>query len=175
MSLVPIQGKHATKVAKRRATPAGVDVVRRTLQDYADRGVFKGFSERKGRTGATEFRFTWLTREPMVLEYDAKEERLTFRHLLPQVPRGSAIAAAVQELVESRSSKRIPEHRRLDPRRVRADGTQYGGRWSLRLQVAPRQHEYAVRKGVNLVNEVFTLLRASYPDYLWDVFGLPSE
>jgi hypothetical protein len=28
---------------------------------------------------------------------------------------------------------------------------------------------------VNLVHEIFTLLQASYPDYLWESFGLPAE
>jgi hypothetical protein len=32
-----------------------------------------------------------------------------------------------------------------------------------------------VQKGVNLVHEIFTLLRVSHPEYLWTAFGLPAE
>jgi hypothetical protein len=45
--------------------------------------------------GATEFRFTWLTREPLVLHYDPHAATLTFKGLLPGVARGSPLLAAV--------------------------------------------------------------------------------
>lgn len=137
--------------------------------------MFQGLSERTRRAGVIEFRFRWLTREPLVLEYDAKEETLTFKHLLPQARRGSEIAGAAQALIEEQSRPGVAPHRRIDRRKAEAEGRVARGHWSLRLQVKGRQHEYAVRKGVNVVNELFTLLRASYPDYLGEVFGLSSE
>ncbi|HUE89088.1 MAG TPA: hypothetical protein VMO26_23665 [Vicinamibacterales bacterium] len=55
--------------------------MRAALRQYADRGVFRGFSEKARPGGATEFRFTWLTREPLVLRYDPRGATLTFKGL----------------------------------------------------------------------------------------------
>ncbi|HUE89087.1 MAG TPA: hypothetical protein VMO26_23660 [Vicinamibacterales bacterium] len=38
-----------------------------------------------------------------------------------------------------------------------------------------QHHAYAVQRGVNLVNEIFTVLQASYPEYLSEAFGLAVE
>jgi hypothetical protein len=145
------------------------------LLAYANRGVFRAFSERALRGGKQAFRFTWLTREPMTMIWDQAEGTLTFDELLPDVARASPLLAEVQELVGSRSSRSLPEHRRIDPRRARAECTWRRGTVSVVLHVRGRHQAYAVRKGVNLVNEIFTLLHASYPDYLWEAFGLPAE
>ena len=49
------------------------------------------------------------------------------------------------------------------------------GAVSVVLYVKGRHHAYAVQKGVNLVNEMFTLLQVSYPEYVWDALGVPAE
>ena len=43
------------------------------------------------------------------------------------------------------------------------------------LFIKGAHREYALRKGVNLIHEIFTALQASHPDYLWEAFGLPAE
>ena len=149
--------------------------MREALQGYADRGVFRGFSERKGRGGTREFRFTWLTREPITLVYDAAAATLTFRDLLPDVARASPLLAEVQELVGNRSSRALPAHRRIEARRVALTCSYRRSAVSVILQVKGRQHAYAVQRGVNLVNEIFTLLQASFPEYLCEQFALPAE
>jgi hypothetical protein len=57
-----------------------------------------------------EFRFTWLTREPVILRYDPRNESLTFKELLPGVARASPLLADVQALIGSRSSRSLPAH-----------------------------------------------------------------
>jgi hypothetical protein len=145
------------------------------LRQYADRGVFRGLSERRARRGVHEFRFTWLTREPIVLRYDPRGASLTFKELLPGVARASPLLADVQALVESRTSRTLPAHRRIDPRRVAVACSHRRGAVSVVLSVKGSHPAYAVQKGVNLVHEIFMALHASYPEYLWDVFGLPAE
>jgi len=51
------------------------------------------------------------------LEPEAR--RLTFRDLLPNVPHRSAMDRAFRAWVSERASEALPEHRRIDPRRVR--------------------------------------------------------
>ena len=145
------------------------------LRQYADRGVFRGFSESTRSQGVQEFRFTWLTREPMRLRYDRTAASLTFVGLLPGVARASPLLADVLALVESRHARTLPAHRRLDKRRATVECSYRRGSLSLVLHAKGGNHAYAAQKGVNLVNEIFTLLQASYPEYLWDTFGVPAE
>ena len=151
------------------------DAVRDSLQRYADRGVFGGFSARTGRRGATEFRLTWLMPAPMSLTFDPAASTLTFNQLLPGVARASPLVAEVQEFIGSRSVRTVPAHRRLDARRVTARCVYRQRGVSVVLDVVSRHEAYAVQKGVNLVHEIFTLLRVSHPEYLWTAFGLPAE
>jgi hypothetical protein len=46
---------------------------------------------------------------------------------------------------------------------------------SVVLVIKGANRAYAVQKGVNLVHEIFVVLQASYPEYLWERFGLPAE
>lgn len=137
--------------------------------------MFRGLSERKRRDGVREFRFTWLTREPIVLRYDSRRRSLTFKDLLPGVARASPLLADVQALVESRTSQALPAHRRIDARRVVVACAHRRGAVSVVLSLKGPHRVYAVQKGVNLVHEIFVTLQASYPEYLWEVFGLPAE
>jgi hypothetical protein len=137
--------------------------------------VFRGFSERRGRSGIREFRFTWLTREPVVLRYDPRGPSLTFKELLPGVARASPLLAEVQALVGSRTSRALPTHRRIDRRRVGVECAYRRGAVSVVLVIKGANRAYAVQKGVNLVHEIFVALQASYPEYLWEQFGLPAE
>jgi hypothetical protein len=145
------------------------------LQQYADRGVFRGLSEQAGRGGVREFRFTWLTRQPVVLRYDPRRLSLTFKELLPGVACASPLLADVQALIGSKSSRTLPAHRRIDPRRATVTCSCRRGAVSLVREIKGRHAGYAVQKGVNLVHEIFTVLQSSYPDYLGEVFGLPAE
>jgi hypothetical protein len=152
----------------------GADVIARSLRRYADRGVFRGFTSRADRRGRLEFQFTWLTREPVTITYEPKSGALTFRHLLPGLRRSSALAD-VTELIDDRNRRSVPGHKRVDGRRAQISWFIARGGLSLTVTVKGRHHEYGVRRGLNLVNDLFVLLHASYPDYLTEHFGLPAE
>ena len=150
--------------------------VRKALQQYADRGVFRGFSETRGRrSGTQEFRFTWLTREPMVLSHDSAAATLTFKELLPEVARASPLLADVEALIRAQSGPTVVKHRRIDRRRLDVRCVHRRGRVSVVLHTKGRVGAYAVQRGVNLVHAIFMLLQTTYPEYLWEAFGLPAE
>jgi len=111
----------------------------------------------------------------MSLTFDPAASTLTFNQLLPGVARASPLLAEVQEFIGSRSVRTVPAHRRIDPRRVTVRSVYRRRAVSVVLDVVGRHEAYAVQKGVNLVHEIFTLLRASHPEYLWTAFGLPAE
>jgi hypothetical protein len=141
------------------------------LQAYADRGVFRGFSEvRDGH-----FSFVWLIRREMELSVDTAKQVLRFRRLLPGVPAGSAMYAELKSFIRQRHDCALPEHRRIDRRRAEASCTNRGGCVSLSLKVKNHHYAYGVNRLVNLAHELFLHLREAYPDYLAENFDVPQE
>lgn len=148
-----------------------LNIVRESLQAYANRGVFRGFSEvRHG-----QFRFTWLVRHQMKLSVDAAQRVLSFKRLLPAVPARSAMYAELRDFIEQRHDSALPEHRRIDRRRAEVTCSNRGGFVSLSLKVKKNQYAYGVNKLVNLVHELFLHLRDVYPEYLMENFDVPQE
>lgn len=154
----------------------------RALREYADRGVFRGFSHDADSVGRDELRFRWLAGSTFRVRVDPESRRLTFLELLPNVPHRSAMDRAFREFVRGRSSENLPEHRRIDSRRVAVSCTNRGGRVSVALALRRRGAKeredwaYAARKGVSLVNEIFQgFLRGPYYEYMVQNFGEPEE
>src|SRR5262245_56995835 len=113
-----------------------LNVVREALQAYADRGVFRGFSETKnGR-----FQFVWTMRHQMELIVDTATHTLKFARLLPGVPAKSKLYAELKEFIEGRHDRHLPEHRRIDRRRAEVSCTSRGGYVSVSLKVKNNQY-----------------------------------
>jgi hypothetical protein len=153
----------------------GTDAITQALQRYADRGVFRGFSARRGPAGRREFRFTWLVPQSITLAYEPRRGALTFRNLLPGAGRDPALSRELKAVVKDYAGRAVPAHRRIDQRWARVTCWVRGGHFSIALTVTGPHHEYAVQKGLNLVNAVFVLLHSTYPDYLIKYFGFPEE
>ncbi len=145
------------------------------LQQYADRGVFRGFRATPGPRGRVEYRFMWLLRRPMHAVFDPRRGMLTFATLFPGVDASSEMVAGLKALVASRSKTGQPAHKRIDARRARLSCATRKGDWSLSVQIRGANHEYAVRRALNLINELFVSLHDEYQDYLIERFGLSTE
>ncbi|HEX4951217.1 MAG TPA: hypothetical protein VFZ34_31460 [Blastocatellia bacterium] len=148
-----------------------LQIVRESLQTYAERGVFRGFSE--GKPG--QFTFVWFYQHPMELIVDPKAHALRFKQLLPGVPARSAFAAELKCFIAERQDEALPDHRRIDRKRAEVSLTNRGGVVSLALKVKRNDYAYGVNKLVNLVHELFVHLRAEYPEYLVENFDVPQE
>jgi hypothetical protein len=146
-------------------------VVRESLQTYAERGVFRGFSE--GKPG--QFTFVWFYQHPMELMVDTKAHVLRFRQLLPGVAARSALAKELKDFLQARHDEALPDHRRIDRKRAEVTLTNRGGGVSLALTVKRNDYAYGVNRLVNLVHELFMHLRAEYPEYLMENFDVPQE
>lgn len=149
--------------------------MRARLQGYADRGVFRGFSEQRKVGAAHRFRFAWLGTRPLTLSYAPTTGTFVFRDLLPGVPAGSTLAQDLRTFVSGRASPTLPAHRRVDRRRARIRGTVTHGALSLELVATRNHHEYGVQKVVNLVHELFLYLHTYQPEYMWEQFDAPQE
>jgi hypothetical protein len=150
-------------------------VVRERLQGYADRGVFRGFSEQAPTGGRHRFRFSWLGTRPLSLGYTPETGTFVFRNLLPNVRARSPLHRDLQAFVADRASPRLPAHRRVDRRRARVRCPLSRGAMSLELVATRNHHEYGVNRVVNLVHEIFLYLHAYQPEYMWENFDVPEE
>lgn len=161
----------------RRPGPAldELDEVRAVLQDYADRGVFRGYTEQAARRGRILFRFTWLARHPYDLHYEPASGTFVFLNALPNVGSRSPLSYALKKFVGGRSAEDLPDHRRIDPARASVSASVRQG--DLRLQVVAEsgQHGYAANRVVNLLHEVYLHLNGYYPEYLWEHYGASQD
>lgn len=150
-------------------------VVDATLQTYADRGVFRGFSATDAPRGLRHYRFVWLTRRPMVVTLAPPRRRMTFVRLFPDVARTPGVASALQQALARASRRTTPAHRRLGPRRGTITCRRDGKDLSLSLTIAPGTGVHAVKAALGIVNDLFQLLHECYPDYLAAHFGISDE
>lgn len=148
-----------------------LQVVRESLQTYAERGVFRGFSE--GKPG--QFTFVWFYQHPMELIVDTKAHVLRFKQLLPGIPARSELTKELKIFLQARHDAALPEHRRVDRTRAEITFTNRGGVVSLALAVKRNEYAYGVNRLVNLVHELFVHLRAEFPEYLVENFDVPQE
>jgi hypothetical protein len=158
-------------VSQRQMTNKPLNVVREKLQAYADRGVFRGFSEIKnGR-----FQFVWVVDHRMELSVDTAKHELRFIRLLPNVPAKSALYAELKSFIERRHDKELPEHRRIDRKRAEVSCANRGGFVSVSIKVKSDQYAYGVNRIINLAHELFLHLRERRPEYLMENFDVPQE
>jgi hypothetical protein len=150
---------------------SSLNVVRENLQAYAERGVFRGFSEVK----SGQFKFSWLIHHQMELIADTTKQVLRFKQLLPGVPADSPLYAELKEFIAYRHHRELPPHRRIERRRAEVSCANRGGYVSISLKVKNNQYAYGVNRIVNLVHELFVHLRDAHPDYLVENFDVPQE
>ncbi len=149
--------------------------VRECLKEYADRGVFRGYTERPARLGRIVFRFSWLARHPYDLQYDPRTGTFVFLNALPNVEARTPLARALKTFVAGRSDESLPEHRRIDPARANMSAFIRGGDMRLSVVAEPGHHAYAANRVVNLMHEVYLHLHAYYPEYLWANYDVSEE
>ena len=152
----------------------GLAAVRERLQGYADRGVFRGFSEEPTRGGRHRFKFLWLN-TTFVLSYVPVTGALFFRELLPNVSARSSVGIALRSFVKSRAGLNVPDHRRIDPRRAAVQGYVRSGAFSVVITAKKNYHGYGVHRAVNLIQEIFVQLHTYFPEYMVENFDAPQE
>jgi hypothetical protein len=145
------------------------------LQAYADRGVFRGFSEGRPQIGKASFSFLWMSPRRLDFIVDTGKGTLTFKHLFPNVPSGSIIHKDLKRFLAERYNGGLPSHRRLDKKRAEIICTNRNGAISLSIKVKNEDYRYCLNKIVNLVHELFVHLGDSYDDYMCENFDARQE
>ena len=109
--------------------------------------------------------------------YDPAHQKLTFSELLPGIERHSDMHRELKQFLHTRSSRAVPAHRRIDPRKANVTLGYDAGKISLIVSLNPSHLEYGVRKAVNLIHELFVtfLRRPMYFDYMVEHFHLDPD
>lgn len=123
--------------------------------------------------GKIEYRFLWLTKKPTTAVFDTKAKTLTFPSLLPDVDRPTA--SLLKSVIDARSDRSQPDHKRIDARKARISGVVRRGDLSITTEIRGNNHDYAVSKALNVINEMFVMLHEHRPEYLIDQFGMSAE
>jgi hypothetical protein len=153
-----------------------VTAVSEQLKTYAQRGVFRSFSQTRAEGSHAEFCFYWLWDLPFHLSFDGKRKTLAFKRLLPGVPAGSELNTELKAFIQARCSNNQPEHRRLDPKRVSIQYSNLRGKVSITFLVLEDDYHYGVKKALNLVNEIFVaFLNVYFPEYMTQYFRRPED
>jgi hypothetical protein len=160
---------------EKRMPTKPLDVVRKSLQVYADRGVFRGLNEVKPRHGKESFTFVWLGDRPLELGIDTEAALLKFKHLLPNVPSNSELYSELKRFLTSRSAEDLPRHRRIDSKRAEVVWMNRSGNVSIALRVRNNQYAYGLNRLINLVHDLFVKLNDSHPEYMCETFDVPQE
>lgn len=135
--------------------------------------MFRGFRATPIARKRVEYQFLWLTKKPVTAVFDPIARRLTFPSLLPQIDRHGA--ALMKSVIDERTGKSQPEHKRIDARRGRIASAVRKGDVSVTIEIRGQNHEYAVSKALNLINDLFVTLQEHHPEYLIDRFGFSTE
>lgn len=145
------------------------------FQSYADRGVFRGFSVSDATRGLRRYRFVWLTQRPMLVTLSPARGVLTFARLFPSVDQTPGVARALKAVLAECTSRRVPAHRRIDPRRATIVSRVTRGDLSVFVTIHAADGRGVLRTTLSVVNDLFQTLHECYPDYLAAQFGVSDE
>jgi hypothetical protein len=152
-----------------------IDLVGAILAGYAERRVFSGFSRGPVSGGKASFQIAWHRGRVFTLTLDGRAKTLRLPELLTGVP--AEMHEDLKEFIRSRQADDLPDHRRVDARKMQIRTYNRGGNILLAVKIKDRDSEYAVRKLVHLVNEIYLtfLLEGKYFDYLVETFNLDPD
>jgi hypothetical protein len=162
----------------RKATDnALVALVTGILEGYAAKAVFRGFSAHPQGDGAATYRMVWHHDRPFKLLLDVQRKTLRFPAVLPGVPARSAMYRELQAFLKARQSGDMPEHRRVNPAKARVTSSTARGMVSVKLTVKDGDFDYATRKIIHIVHEIFMifLVDGPYFEYMVEQLGLDPD
>ncbi len=154
-----------------------IDVVAGVLAAYAERRVFHGFSRKPTSPGKASFQIVWHRGRVFELVFDASAGTLRLPALLTGVHADPTMYEELKDFIRSRQAGEVPDHRRLDARKLQIRTYNRGGDILLVLKTKDGDSEYAVRKLVHLINEIYLTFLADgkYFDYMVETFNLDPD
>jgi len=147
------------------------------LEEYAAKGVFRGFSRQGQRGRLAEFHLLWHRDQLFHWTWDESRQALRISCVLPAVPARSAMYAEFKAWLRARQDDTLPVHRRCDRDKVALKTYNRDGNVALTLHVLDSDLAYGVRKLVGLVNEIYLEFLSSglYFDWVVETFELDPD
>src|SRR5260370_17628930 len=160
-----------------KKTRSPIDLVTGILQNYADRGVFRGFSIGAATAGKSSFKILWHRDRFFDLIVDVPRKTMRFPTVLPEVPARSSMYKDFQEYIKSRHSTELPAHRRIDVRKAQLTCGNRAGNISVTITVKNGDFEYATRTLIHPLHEVYLdfLCDGRYYEYMVETFDLDTD
>ena len=118
------------------------------MEEYAQRGVFRGFSRQPTRDGVLAFKMTWHRELVFDLEVNPGRKTISIPRVLPHVP--ADIYADFKEFVKAHHEESLPDHRRIETAKVRVRCANHSGRVSLAMVVKDGDFEYALQRLIQI-------------------------
>lgn len=165
------------EIKNSKRAQAHIEAVAETLENYARRGVFRGFSRGAVGKDKAAFRMVWHRDRVFDFILDLRNNTMRFPVVLPNVPASSEMYSELKAFITSRHSDKVPAHRRIDSRKAQVRPYNRGGNVSLTLTVVDGEFEYCARTLINLVHEIFMvfLIDGSYYEYMVETFDLDPD
>lgn len=135
--------------------------------------MFRGFSAGALRNGKVTCKAVWFRNRTYTFAVDTRKGTIACPALLPNVD--AALYAKLKAFLKSRQSEEMPAHRRIDPARAKITSSNRGGNVAIALRGIDSDLEYAVRKFVHLINEVFQVFLHEHFDYQVEAFDLDPD
>jgi len=159
-----------------REVGSRIEVVAETLENYARRGVFRGFSRGPVKNGRAAFKMVWHRDRVFDFVFDASRGTMRFPLVLPDVPADSKMYSELKEFINARQSGELPDHRRIDAGKAHVGSYIRNGNVSLTLTVRNGDYQYGAKRLINLVHEIFLVFLADgYFDYMVEAFDLDPD
>jgi hypothetical protein len=161
-------------LVSRKAREA-ISIVRNLLEDYAKRGVFRGFSRESVRNGVASFKMIWHRDRVFDLIVDTEKKTIVIPVALPCVP--SDLYKNFKAFVESHHAVSLPDHRRIEKTKARVRCANHRGSVSVTLAVKDGDYEYGLQRLIHLIHETFVifLLDGMYRDYVVEQLGADPD
>lgn len=147
----------------------GSAVIDRYINECTTKGVFRQLKTTEAE-GATNYRFGWLSRlQAFSLRYSHKDETLAFKNVFPDIT--AEVELYLNNLLKRMTGDAVPAHRRIETDKVELALVNNDGSGDLVMKINGDNHEYAIRRLVNLVNEMYQGLQLTHADYSAAVHG----
>ena len=135
------------------------------MAGYAQRSVFRSYSQLPAHDGALAFKVTWHGDLEFDILVDAVSKTISITRVLPGVT--ADIYTDFKKFVAAHREAGLPDHRRIEPGKASIRCANHNGRVSLTMIARDDDYEYALQRLIHLVHETFLifLTNGKYRDY----------
>lgn len=137
--------------------------------------MFRGFSRGPSSEGKAAYQIVWHRERLFDLTVDTRRGVILCPVVLPQLPARSAMYSKLREFLKSCQDSDRPDHRRIDSRKARVACANRRGDVSLTMTIRDGDCEYAIRKFIHLIQEIYMIFLSEHFEYQVAAFDLDPD